>query len=47
MTGWRYVFVILATSLGLAGCADVNWQGAFDDWAESICREEGYGCRAE
>jgi hypothetical protein len=44
MRGFRRVFLALGAVTSLAGCAQVNWQATFDDWARSVCREDGAEC---
>jgi hypothetical protein len=44
MRGFHHVFLALVAVISLAGCAHVNWQATFDDWARSVCREDGGEC---
>lgn len=44
MADRRLLFVIVAVALSLGGCSSINWQGAYNDWAESVCRENGSQC---
>jgi hypothetical protein len=47
MRAMRIMSIVLAAALGPSGCADINWQATYDDWARSVCREDGVACEEQ
>jgi hypothetical protein len=44
MRAARRALLAFAAVFGLAACAHVNWQATFEDWARSVCHEDGVEC---